>query len=263
MQLSTKSIRLERSGLARSVTLFSILTAGIVMRVQAFVYNRSFWLDESNLALNVVDRSFGQLATPLDHGQGAPVGFLWLSKAAILLLGNHDYILRLVPFLAALLSLLLMARLIQDIPPPASGYVALLLYAVGSRTAYYATEFKQYSTDAFIALLLLVLAMPCLSGEWRSRRFLAWAAVAALSLWFSHPAVFVVAGTSGCPGGHPDQGRRHAQVETAAALCTGWGAQFWRTVRPAVATSRADREAHPVLGKFLHAAVAGDRPDLA
>ena len=165
MQLSARPIGAERIVVVRHVTFVLILMAGILMRVQAFVYNRSFWLDEANLALNVVARSFGQLATPLDYEQGAPVGFLWLSKAVILLLGNHDYILRLVPFLAALLSLLLMARLIQDIPPAASGYVALLLYAVGSRTAYYATEFKQYSTDTVIALLLLVLAVPCLSGS--------------------------------------------------------------------------------------------------
>lgn len=66
----------------RSFLLLAIMTvlAGIYMRVKTYLFNRSLWLDEASLALNIVTRGFWNLLNPLDHNQGAPVGFLLATK---------------------------------------------------------------------------------------------------------------------------------------------------------------------------------------
>jgi hypothetical protein len=55
-----------------------IIGLGIVLRLTQYVFNRSLWYDEANLALNIIDRSVLELFQPLDHDQGAPIGFLLL-----------------------------------------------------------------------------------------------------------------------------------------------------------------------------------------
>ena len=48
---------------------------GIVLRLVPYLVNRSLWLDESMLALNIIHRSFAGLWAPLDFNQGAPLDF--------------------------------------------------------------------------------------------------------------------------------------------------------------------------------------------
>lgn len=184
----------RREMVGRYGPLALVLTLGLTLRLRPFLFNRSLWLDEAMLALNVVRRGFLSLAAPLDDAQSAPLGFLWLSHAFVVAFGNRDQVLRLVPFLAAVSSLVLLAWFARRAPSRAAGWLALLLYALSNRAIYYAAEFKQYATDTLMALLLLVVATPCLIGPWQRRRVLVWGLLSALAIWFSHPAVFVFAG---------------------------------------------------------------------
>ena len=60
-----------------------IILFGTLLRLTQYLSNRSLWLDEANLALNIVNRSFLQLLKPLDNNQGAPIGFLMLERSAV------------------------------------------------------------------------------------------------------------------------------------------------------------------------------------
>jgi len=194
LRLRTKHLTSLAPRSACFAALVFILAAGVVLRVRPYLFNRSLWMDEAMLARNVVGRSFSELAAPLDYAQGAPLGFLWASKALIEVLGNRDYILRLVPLISGLVALFLFARLLGKLDLGPSICVALAVYAVGAQAVYYSTEFKQYSSDALVTLLLLTAAMPGLRGEERPRDDAMLAAIGVLSLWASHPAVFVVSG---------------------------------------------------------------------
>lgn len=90
-----------------------LLGFGLIIRSIQYGANRALWADEAKLALNLIDRSYGELLQPLDYDQIAPVGFLWAEKAVVQLLGPTEYALRLVPFVAGLASLLLFYRLAQ------------------------------------------------------------------------------------------------------------------------------------------------------
>jgi hypothetical protein len=56
--------------------LWLIMGLGVALRFAQYLANRSLWLDEAFLALNVVQRSFSQLFQPLDDEQVAPIAYL-------------------------------------------------------------------------------------------------------------------------------------------------------------------------------------------
>ena len=59
----------------------------------------------------------------------------------------------------------------------------------------HAAEFKQYSGDVLVSVVLLVLAVGCERWVWW-RRLLAVSVATAGLMWFSETAVFVFAGVS-------------------------------------------------------------------
>jgi Dolichyl-phosphate-mannose-protein mannosyltransferase len=172
--------------------LILLLVTGAVLRAAPFLLDRSLWLDEAKLALNVLDRSPAQLFRPLDYDQAAPVGFLLLEKQAVMAFGEGERALRLVPLLAGVASLWLFFVVARRWLSPAETLLAMALFALAQPLVYYATEVKQYSTDVFVALALLWAAGRALDGRPHAR----WALVPAgvLGVWLSHPAVFVAAG---------------------------------------------------------------------
>ena len=91
--------------------LWGIVGFGITLRIVQYFHNRSLWLDEAMLGLNIINRSFAQLLMPLDYNQVcAPIGFLLTEKLFVELFGPSEYALRLFPFLCGLISLFLFVR---------------------------------------------------------------------------------------------------------------------------------------------------------
>jgi hypothetical protein len=204
-----QNLSLERPVMAALISL------GAALRLRQYLAFRSLWLDEAMLALNIIGRSFSGLLKPLDYNQGGPVGFLLAEKLVVNLLGNNELTLRLIPLLAGCASLLLFALLLRQGLGKTGTFTALALFAVGAPSVYYASEVKQYSSDVFIALLLLwlagrtfiheihevheenlksssfVLRLPPSGGRGK-KLFLALGG--ALAVWCSHPALFVLAG---------------------------------------------------------------------
>ena len=118
-----------KSQLILTLTI-AICIIGAFLRIYFYIINRSLWVDEAMLALNLVEHSFPDLFRQLDHNQGAPIGFLLLQKGVIYLLGSQDFILRLIPLLAGLISIPLMyflsKKYVGQVPALLSlGYFAL------------------------------------------------------------------------------------------------------------------------------------------
>lgn len=172
-----------------------LFLAGVLLRLRQYLTGRSLWADEAMLALNIVERDFGELFRPLDYDQGAPLGFLLVEKLINAFLGRHELVLRLFPLLAGLASLwlfyLLLKRIMRSEPGLLTG---LALFAFNPRLIYYSSEVKQYIVDAAVTIALLLVAAPLFSSSPRKKDF-AWLALAGvIALWFSHPALFVLAG---------------------------------------------------------------------
>jgi len=135
------------------------------------------------------------LLQALDYHQGAPNGYLLLTKAATVALGPNEWALRLVALVAGVLSLTLFYALAQEFLEPNAALLALGLFAVADPLIDFASEAKQYSSDVLVALLLL-LAASAFQRQSRARLWhgLAFGLLGAAAIWFAHPAVFVLAG---------------------------------------------------------------------
>lgn len=171
-----------------------LFLAGILLRLRQYLTGRSLWVDEAMLALNIVNRNFGELLQPLDYDQGAPAGFLLVGKLFHILLGRSEYALRLLPFLAGVLSIWLFYLLLKRVTAGAGLIAALALFVFNPRLIYYTSEVKQYILDVVFTLTLFLVAAPLLESKMQKRNLLWMALAGFLALWFSHPAVFVLAG---------------------------------------------------------------------
>lgn len=176
------------------LTSILLLLTGVIFRLRQYLSGRSLWADEAMLALNIVNRNFAELIKPLDYDQGAPLGFLLIEKSFNLILGRHELVLRLFPLLAGLAALWFFYLLAKKILRGAGFYLALALFAVNPQLVYYTSESKQYIVDVAIATGLLVLAVPIFQNQ-DTRRNLLWLGLAGIfAQWFSHSALFVLAG---------------------------------------------------------------------
>ena len=171
-----------------------LILTGAALRLRQYLTGRSLWSDEAMLALNIVDRNFAGMFQPLDYDQGAPIGFLLLEKLVNSILGKNELALRLFPLLVGLIALWLFYFLLKRITSGAGLLIALTLFAFNPRLIYYSSEVKQYILDVAVTIVLLLLAAPVLQDSYRKRDFI-WLMLGGLSgLWFSHPALFVLAG---------------------------------------------------------------------
>ncbi|HSM71130.1 MAG TPA: glycosyltransferase family 39 protein, partial [Anaerolineales bacterium] len=173
--------------------VYVVMLAGAILRIRQYLTGRSLWLDEAMLALNIVNRSFFELFRPLDYDQGAPIGFLMVEKVFNVFLGRNEYALRLFPLILGLLSLwtfyLVLKRFLHDTP----FVIAVALFAFNPALIYYSSELKQYSMDVFAAITLLLLAIHYFEKP-SPKRLGIIAMAGVLALWFSHPALFLLAG---------------------------------------------------------------------
>ena len=172
----------------------ALLGVGALLRLRQYLTGRSLWADEAMLALNIVNRNFVGMFQPLDYDQGSPIGFLLVEKLFNSILGKNEFALRLFPLLVGLLSLWLFYLLLKQITRGVGLLTALALFAFNPRLIYYSSEVKQYILDVAVTIWLLLIAAPVLRTSPRKRDFV-WLALAGLiALWFSHPAIFVLAG---------------------------------------------------------------------
>jgi hypothetical protein len=167
---------------------------GIILRLRKYFSNRSLWTDEAAIALNIINRSFNELLQPLDYGQTAPIGFVFIEKILVNLLGNSEYVLRLYPLLCGIISIFLFYKIVKHFNNSKAILIALVLFTISNKLIYYSSEVKQYSSDVFITLLLYILLIYAESDRLTLWRGFLLGIIGAAAIWFSHAAVFILAG---------------------------------------------------------------------
>ena len=172
-----------------------LLVGGGALRLWQYFGRASLWLDELALAANILGRPLPALVgEPLLFDQSAPAGFLAAVKGATALFGDGELALRFVPLACSLISLLLFAAVARRVLDGAGALCATALFALGIPFIRYAAEAKQYSTDVAVALLLTLTALHVPEDGAPARSTWRAGLVGVLAVWFSQPAVFVLAG---------------------------------------------------------------------
>lgn len=154
-----KRIRLHPQWVTSSA-IFTFLLLGVLLRLRGLLAARSLWLDEVSLAYSVRNRGLLQLLMePLAYGQSAPPGFLVLSRIFSELFGTGLVAIRFVPFASSVLTLFFAAAFARRALTGPYAQVAFVGGVSLSPTLiFYASEMKQYSTDALAVMLALYLA---------------------------------------------------------------------------------------------------------
>ena len=177
-----------------SILPWIIILIGVVLRFVQYLYNRSLWVDESLIALNVVERSFFGLLFPLNYGQSAPIGFMLVEKLAVQVFGNNEYALRLFPLICGIVSLILFYEAAKRWICPKAVPIALSLFVILEPLIYYSSEVKPYSSDVAIALLIFLVTDLIISNNQTLQRTFLLGIMGSIALWFSHPSLFILTG---------------------------------------------------------------------
>ena len=174
----------------------AVVAAGIVLRLFHYFYCRSMWFDEACLTLNIMRRGFGAMATPLDFHQAAPVGFLWLERAMVLLLGDSEWSLRFPLVVSGVISLLLFASIVRAVLPPRGALISILLFGFSWPLVRFSTEVKPYAVDALVAVGILWMVLRAERKRLGILNAVAFGVGGGLLLWCSFPALFVLVGAA-------------------------------------------------------------------
>ena len=199
-----------------------ILLLGFALRLRQYLTGRSLWLDEAMLALNIVNRNFIDLFKPLDYDQGAPVGFLLVEKIFNVLFGEHEFVLRFFPFVVGIAAFGLFYLLLRRTVSGIGLLTGLAIFAVSPELITYTSEVKQYILDVAVTVLLLYLTLPLLENRVEKHSYFYLGLAGIVTLWFSHPALFVLAGIGFGLLVQVLQRRERSQVSTLLLTGFAW-----------------------------------------
>ena len=162
----------------------------ILLLLFVFFANRSLFLDSLNLARNIAEGTFSDFFKPLKYQQSAPFLFLTISKIFTLVFGISEYSLRLFPLICGLLCLFFYGGVLKRLVHPKYVIPGILWLGTHAMFIRYATEFKQYITDAFVCTFLIWAVLKIKKLEGRNTMVLGIAGT--LAIWMSMPSVFVL-----------------------------------------------------------------------
>jgi hypothetical protein len=176
--------------------LFLLCAGGIGLQLRQYLANKSLSLDESFLALNILNRPLTGLFHSLDFNQAAPPLFLAIQKLVELGIGNHEYSLRLAPLLAAASAVTIFPFLANRVLDRRGALLAVALFILSDPLISYSSVDKQYSTDVALAVLGFWIVVRLESRLAEPRPLVILTGFAAIATWISFPALFITLGIS-------------------------------------------------------------------
>ena len=261
--------------------LVLVLLAGAALRIAGYVANPSFSVDEAMLTLGVASRSFtGLLRPPLPYDQIAPPLFLWASKAATLIGGVREPVLRMLPVLSGLALPYSVWAVARRLLSPGWALFPAACAALAPILVQYSLIFKPYITDAFLSIVLIGLVLDVLGAPERAAPWARLALGGVLAIICSVPAVFVVSGSGVALAASPGVRRASGGPARLAGLAVLWGGafagvylallrnpaasgymqDFWAARFLTPATLLHPARAAGILGRFTSQALSADRP---
>ncbi len=168
-----------------SLALIFLLAA--VFRL-ADLGGRSLWTDEAWVALAALKPT---PAAALAAGQSTPPFYLLTVWALAHLFGGSEACLRSLSCLFGLGTVLLFWPLARRLASPGAARLALAAVAISPVLVYYSKELKQYSGDAFFAVLLFLL-VERLRASLGEKGWTLLALTGLLGLGFSHTLIFIL-----------------------------------------------------------------------
>lgn len=227
-----------------------LVAAGVVLRARQYFADRSLWLDEAYLALNIIGHGPGDLLGVLDYNQGAPPGFM-LVEGMLSAASRDELWLRLPAFAAGIATLCLIVPVARRSCSWPARALACALVALSPALVYYGTELKQYAVDVAASLVVVLAALWVRERPTRGRAAAA-AAAGVVSVLCSHAAVFTAAGAGVVLAGLAVAARRPLRVRLGAVV-VAWAVACAVSAADALRTVSSVRDSYgsPSSGGFV------------
>jgi hypothetical protein len=174
----------------------AFVALGILTRLVRYLVDYPIWHDEAFLAANFWDRDYADLLRPLDYGQVAPWLFLIVERTAVIWLGYSEMVLRLIPAVCGMLSVLVFHHISGRLLHGRARLLAVAVFAVSFYPIRHGAEIKPYASDLLAALGLLALAIEWLRDRGASRWWWLMTGAVPFLVALSYPVVFVAGGVS-------------------------------------------------------------------
>jgi len=176
--------------LSRStLVLFFVVIVGVLSRI-AYV-NVSLWLDESWVANSVLSDSLTQMFYYPPWLQTSPPLFLLLVRYTVKMFGLSHATLRAVPILLSILSMFILALLARQFFDKKYVLLCVTLLAINPTAIHHSINLKQYSSDLFSTVILL-LAMHNHLKSVNIRSYVILLLTFGVALFLSYTAVFLI-----------------------------------------------------------------------
>ena len=173
--------------------LLAICICGVLLRLYIYFKGFSFWCDEGALALNLLERGYLGLFEGLDNLQVAPPIFLVCSKFLMNMFNQEllrDFVLRLIPMVSGIAAIPFFYAFLKNYTKSKSViFVSLFLFAFNVTAVFYCAQFKQYSTELFVSVLLIFIFYKILFKNIFKYYYLV---IIFLAPWFSLSSFFII-----------------------------------------------------------------------
>lgn len=190
---------IKKANLTYLITSFIIL-CGVILRLKVYFYNQSFWQDECALGINILERPYLKLFSPLSIIQVAPPFFMIVCKFLLDIsqqVNNfeiRDMMLRLFPCICSIISLPLFSYLVHRMfNNRYFTWVCTAMLAFNAPAINYAQEFKQYSCEMMFSLLLIIAFYNIDIKAVSIKKLWANSLLFMVSVWFSSGAFVILA----------------------------------------------------------------------
>lgn len=172
-----------------------IISIGVALRLKVYLDCRALFLDESNVARNIIEKNYLDFFIPLDYDQFVPPFLSVLIKLSTDIFGANEYALRLFPLLFGVASLFLFYHVSGKV---VKNRISLLfinwVFASSYLLIQYASETKQYGVDVFVSLLLFNFALSINQEKTSTKEIVYWSLIGAFLIWCSMPSIFILTG---------------------------------------------------------------------
>lgn len=182
-----------------NVLIILVLALGIFLRLKYFLNFRWLWNDEILLFQNIDSINIFKAFYQLNGEQAAPPLFLFFSSiiANICRLFHPNYTLgsRIIPFTASIVSVFGFYQLSKKyLTNKVNILAANILFCINLHLIYFAQDFKQYSSDTCLTILILLSYFYIDFEKLTLKKTILFGVGYMLCCWFSFTSIFILPG---------------------------------------------------------------------
>lgn len=178
-----------------SFLLGMIILLGGMLRLKGLLINPSITHDESNLALGLNFNTTLDFFKVTSVNQIAPPFFMAITKLIANILGHSIIAIRILPFIASVLSIILFYPLASKTLKVESTVLwAVFFFAINQSLINSSFKFMPYSFDVFFTIVCLLFFLKLDMEKLTKTKAIIYGILLAMIPWFSFASVFIIIG---------------------------------------------------------------------